>query len=209
MSEWKDDPLLHHKEAFGLLHHPFDVVRIILGPVAGTLAPLVAIVAAHLVAHLAAQQLVGRDIRGLAGDIPKRVLDRADRRAIRLEAAALADLQHAALDVRRVLADQRIAEVEHEWLEVGLGEFHLAKAVDVFVRHDADDGMSADNGAAEVDDFHASAYSSRLVSQDSPRFISIPRPGVLLSLRLPFELSSGLSIIGSYLCRFHSEVSSL
>ncbi len=40
-------------------------------------------------------------------------------------------------------------EVEHQGLQVGLGELHLAEAVDVLVRHDADDRMAADDGAAE------------------------------------------------------------
>ena len=148
------DALLDHEEALGLLHHPFDVGGIVLRPVAGALAPPVAVVAAHLVAHLAAEQLVDRHIGGLAGDVPQRVLDGADRGAIGLEAAALADLQHHALDVGRVLADQRIAEMQHPGLEVGLGEFHLAQAIDVLVGDDADDGVLADDGAAEVDDLH-------------------------------------------------------
>ncbi len=139
MGEWKRDALLDHEEALGLLHHPFDVGGVVLRPVAGALAPPVAVVAAHLVAHLAAEQLVDRNVRGLAGDVPQGMLDGADRRAIGLEAAALADLQHAALDIRRVFADERLAEVQDPRLEVGLGELHLTEAVDVLVRDDADD----------------------------------------------------------------------
>ncbi len=159
------DALLDHEEALGLLHHPLDVGRVVLGPVAGPLAALVAVVAADLVAHLAAKQLVGRHVRGLAGNVPQGMLDGADGRAIGLEAAALADLQHAALDVGRVLADQRVAEMQHPGLEVGLGELHLAEAVDVLVGDDADDGMLADDGAAQVDDFH----DAELVSWECAR----------------------------------------
>ena len=160
------DPLLHHEEAFGLLHHPFDVGRVVLGPVPRALAAVVAVVAAHLVAHLAAEQLVDRNARGLAGDVPQRMLDGADGGAIGLEAAALADLQHAALDVGRVLADQRLAEMQHPGLEVGLGELDLAEAVDVLVGHDADDGMAADDGATEVDDLHVLGLSRKERSAD-------------------------------------------
>ena len=87
------------------------------------------------------------------------MLDGADRRAVGLEAAALTDLQHHALDVGRVLADERIAEMQHPGLEVGLGEFDLAEAVDAFVGDDADDRDAADDGAAEIGDLHGCASS--------------------------------------------------
>jgi hypothetical protein len=44
--------------------------------------------------------------------------------------------------------------MQHPWLEVGLGVFDLAEAIDVFVGDDANDGVTADNGTAEVDDLH-------------------------------------------------------
>ena len=55
------------------------------------------------------------------------MLNSAHRRAVRLERAALADLQHYSLDVGRVLADQRLAEMQDPGLEVGLGEFDFAQ----------------------------------------------------------------------------------
>ena len=60
-------------------------------------------------------------------------------RAVGLERAALADLQHHPLDVGRVLAEQRVAEVQHPGLEVALGELDLAEAVEALVGDDADD----------------------------------------------------------------------
>ena len=148
------DALLHHEEVLRLLHHPFDVGRVVLGPVAGALPADRAVVDADLVAHLAAEQLVDRNARGLAGDVPERVLDGGDRGAIGLERAALADLHHAALDVGRVEPDQRVLEMEHPGLEVGLGVLDLAEAIEALVGDDADDGVLADNGAAQVGDFH-------------------------------------------------------
>ena len=147
-------PCLTMKKFSRPLHHPFDVGGIVLRPVAGALPADRAVIDAHLVAHLAAEQLVDRHAGRLAGDVPQRVLDGADRGAIGLERAALADLQHAALDVGRVLADQRVAEMQHPGLEVGLGVFHLAEAVEALVGDDADDRMLADDGAAQVGDFH-------------------------------------------------------
>src|SRR6516165_1925586 len=90
------------------------------------------------------------------------MLDSAYRRAIGLERAALADLQHHPLDVGRVLADQRFAEMQHPRLEVGLGELNLAKAMDALVGHDANDGMPADDGTAEVGDLHPRFFSPQL-----------------------------------------------
>ena len=82
------------------------------------------------------------------------MLDGADRRAIGLERAPLADLQHHPLDVGRVLADQRLAKMQHPGLEVALGELDFAEAVDALVGDDADDRVLADDGAAQVGDFH-------------------------------------------------------
>ena len=88
-----------------------------------------------------------RHARGLAGEIPQRVLDRADRRPPRLEGAALADAQHRALDQGRVLADERIAVHQHVRLEIRLEVLDLAEAVDALVGGDAHDRMAADQGA--------------------------------------------------------------
>ena len=83
------------------------------------------------------------------------MLDGADRRAIGLERAALPDLEHHALDIGRVLADQRLAEMQDPGLEIGLGALRLAQAVDALVGDDADDGVLADDGAPEIGDLHA------------------------------------------------------
>ena len=149
------DPLLHHEELFGPLHHPLDVGGIVLRPVAGALLPDRAVVDPDLVAHLAAEELVDRHPGRLAGDVPERVLDRAHRRAVGLERAALADAQHHPLDVGGVLADERVTEMQHPGLEVALGELDLAEAVEALVGDDADDRMPADHGAAQVGDLHA------------------------------------------------------
>ncbi|MEZ5906960.1 MAG: hypothetical protein R3C69_18335 [Geminicoccaceae bacterium] len=134
--------------------HPFGLGGVVLGrdtlhgPADG------AVVAAHLVPDLAAEQLMDRQARGLAGEVPERHLDRADGTAPGLERAALPDPEHAALDVGRVLADQRLAVVQHEGLEVGLVLLGLAIAREALVGDDADDRVGADDGAPEVGDPH-------------------------------------------------------
>ena len=150
----KGDALLDHEEVFGPLHHPFDVGSVILRTVTGPLLADGAVVDADLVPHLAAEKLVDRHIGRLAGNVPKRVLDGRDGGAIGLETAALADFEHAALDIGGVLADEGFLEMEHEGFEVGLGELHLAQAIKAFIGDDADDGVAADDGAAQVGDFH-------------------------------------------------------
>ena len=158
-------PCLTMKKFSRPLHHPFDVGGVVLRPVAGALLADVAVVDPHLVAHLAAEQLVDRHARRLAGDVPERMLDGADGGAVGLERAALADLQHHALDVGRVLADQRLAEMQHPGLEIGLGVLDFAKAVEAFVGDDADDGVLADDGAAQIGDLHVPFVGSRCLSR--------------------------------------------
>ncbi|MNL44754.1 hypothetical protein D3C87_1673490 [compost metagenome] len=48
--------------------------------------------------------------------------------------------------------------MQHEGLEIGLGEFDFAQAIKAFVRHDTHNGVFADHGAAEVGDFHGAPY---------------------------------------------------
>ena len=79
MLEWKLIPCFTMKKLLGPLHHPLDVGGVVLGPVAGALLADRAVVDPDLVAHLAAEELVDRHARGLAGDVPERVLDGADR----------------------------------------------------------------------------------------------------------------------------------
>ena len=71
-----------------------------------------AIVDPHLIADLAAEQLVDRHARGLAGDIPERHLDCADGAAPGLEAAHAADFKHYPLDVGWVFAED-VFFIEH------------------------------------------------------------------------------------------------
>src|SRR3954463_10666440 len=77
-----------------------------IGGVVGWLVPVHgeadgAVVDAHAVAHLAAEELVDGEPGGLASHVPEGHLDRADGTPPRLEAAARADLAHDALDVGR------------------------------------------------------------------------------------------------------------
>ena len=62
--------------------------------------------------------------------------------------------QHDALDVGRVVADQRLAELQDERLEVGLVLLDLAVAADALVGDDPHDRVLADDGAFEVGDLH-------------------------------------------------------
>jgi hypothetical protein len=134
--------------------HPFDLGGVVLRPVARALLAQRTIVDAHLVADLAAEQLVGGHAGRLAGNVPERVLDGTDRRAVGLERTPLADLHHAALDVGRILADERVAEMQHPGFQVVLGVFHLAEPVEALVGDDANDGVAADDGAPQVGDLH-------------------------------------------------------
>src|SRR5690606_26316431 len=107
-----------------------------------------------LVTHLAAEELIGRHISRLAGNIPQGVLDDRHCSAIGLKAAALADFQHATLYIGRVFAYQRVAEMQNEGFQVGFGEFDFAKTIKPFSGDDAYDGVAADDSAAEVCDLH-------------------------------------------------------
>src|SRR4030095_7331961 len=84
-----------------------------------------------------------------------------------------AELQHDARDVGGILADQGILEVHYPRLQVGLGVFDLAEAIEALVGDDADNRMLAHDGAAQVGDLHVS-YPSRVSSRCDPR--SIRRP---------------------------------
>src|SRR5689334_5925687 len=86
------------------------------------------------------------------------MLDGADRGAVGLERAALADLQHHSLDIGRILADQRFAEMQHPGLEIGLGELDFTQAIKALVRDDTDNWVLADDGAAQVGDLHGFLY---------------------------------------------------
>ncbi len=135
--------------------HPLRVVGIVLRVVRLEGRRTRAVVDPHPVAHLAAEQLVDRHPRRLAGDVPQRVLDHADRRAPRLERAALANAHHHPLDVGRVLPDQPVAEMHDERLQVGLVLLDLAVAADALVGDHPHDRVRADHGALQICDFQA------------------------------------------------------
>ena len=94
------------------------------------------------------------------------MLDGADRRAIGLERAPLADLQHHALDVGRVLADQRLAEMQHPGFDIAFGELNFAEAMEALVSDDADNRVLADDGAAQIGDFHGWCLFVRWIMDD-------------------------------------------
>jgi hypothetical protein len=152
------DALLDDGEALRQGLHPAHLVRVVLRRLAREGLPQRAIVDAHAVADFPAEKPVNRQPCRLARDVPQRHLDRADRRAVRLEGAALADLQHGPLDECRILPDQGLAEVEHEGLEVRLVLLDLAVTAEAFVRDKSDDWILADDGATEVDDLHVARF---------------------------------------------------
>src|SRR5690606_10267899 len=115
-----------------------------------------AVVDAHPVAYLAAEQFIDRQSGSLARNVPQCHLDRADRTAPGLERAQTPDLQHDALDVGRVLADDQIAIKEHVRLEVRLVRLGLPIAVDPFVRGNPYDGIVADDRALDIRNLHHS-----------------------------------------------------
>ncbi len=150
------DALLDDGEALGQRLHPAHLVGVVLRGLARERLSQRPVVDTHAVADLAAEQPVDREPRRLAREVPQRHLDRAHRRPVGLEGAALADLEHHPLDEGRVLADQRLAEIEHEGLEVGLVLLDLAVAAEALVGDEANDRVLADYRAAEIDDLHAS-----------------------------------------------------
>ena len=93
----------------------------------------------------------------MPGHVPERHLDRADGATPRLEAAALADLAHDALDVGRVFADERWLQMQDVPGQVRLVRLDLAVAVDPLVGDDAHDRVLADHRALEIDDLHREA----------------------------------------------------
>src|SRR4051812_44140556 len=96
------------------------------------------------------------------------MLDYAHRRAPGFERAALANAHHAALDVGRILTDQPLAQMQDDWLQVGLVLLDLAKAADPLVGDDAHDGVLADDGAFQVDDFHGDTSTWVMAGMNSP-----------------------------------------
>ena len=83
-------------------------------------------VAEHLVAELAARQLIGRDAIGLAGQIHQRHFDAADAAGLAGVVAELLDLAEDLVDVAGVLADQ--AALEQQRIGLAGAVAHLAVA---------------------------------------------------------------------------------
>ncbi len=112
----KADAFLDDAEAFGSGFHLRHVGGIILGVGARHREAHAAVVDAHLVAHLAAQELVNRNPGGFAGNIPEGHFDGADGAAPGLEAPQAADALHDPLDVGGIFVDQVLLVVQ----DVGL-----------------------------------------------------------------------------------------
>src|SRR5438093_430163 len=76
--------------------------------------PAGALIYAHLVTAFAADQHVDGQSRGLAGDVPKRMLDSADRGVDHRAARKAREVVHGGpevLDIARILADQPALEI--------------------------------------------------------------------------------------------------
>ena len=158
------DALFDDGEALFELLHLGHVFGEVFGIIALERNANAAVVDADLVPNFASEELVHRHSSGLAGNVPQRNLDRADRRAPRLETAQPADAAYDTLDVGRVLTKDGITVVENEGFEIGLRPLGLAETFDAFVGSDADDRVIADDGAFEVGDFHWVVSSGGLLT---------------------------------------------
>ena len=98
-------------------------------------------VEAHLVAVLAAEELVARHAVDLADEIHQRDLDAADAAGLAAVAAVVRDHLEQVVDVAGVLPEQQVLEPQRR---VGAGAVaHLAEAVDALVGVDPEDGVVA------------------------------------------------------------------
>ncbi len=147
------DRHLDQREAFFGFLHLLNVLGVILRHLPRHRRPKTSVVNADAVADLAAQQFVDGHSRDLTGDIPESDLDRADRRAPRLERAKPADLQHHSLDIGWIFAEQIVLVEQHHRLEIRLVGFGLTVAGDALIGNDSNDRVAADDGASKVGDF--------------------------------------------------------
>ena len=154
MGLWKPTPCLMSEKPLRRRPHARHVFGVVLGRVAGHRKPHRAVVDAHPVADLAAQQAVHRQPGGFAGHIPERHLDDADGAAPRLERPAVADVEHDPLDLGRVLVQDERLVVEHVRLQIRLVRLGRGIAADACVRNDPYNGGVADHGALEISDAH-------------------------------------------------------
>ena len=150
----KGDALLDDRETFWRLHHLLHIFGKVLRLVASHLEAHRAVVDAHLVAYLAAQEFVDRQVGRLTGNVPERHFDRAHRRAPGFERAQPADPTHHPLDIGGVGPQDQVTVEEYMGLEIRLGPLGLAITINPFVGENANNRLVADHSTAEVGDFH-------------------------------------------------------
>ena len=144
--------LFDEREAFFGFFHLGGVFGVVLWRLAGHGEADAAVVSAHAVANLPAEQFIDRHSGHLSRDVPESDFDRAHRRTPGLERAQPADLQHDPRDIRRIFTQKVVAIKEHHGLEIGLGRFGLPVAGDALVGNDPNDRIAANDGAAEICD---------------------------------------------------------
>ena len=93
---------------------------------------------ADLVAELAAQHLVNRDVVGFARQVPQRHFHSAHAAALPRVAAELFDLAENPVDVAGVLAENPALQLQRVILARAIADF--AQSIDALVGIDADDG---------------------------------------------------------------------
>src|SRR5215216_406838 len=148
------DALLDEREAFGGVLHALHVFGVVIRHVGGHGEAHRAVVDAHTIAHLAAQQPVDGESTRLAVQVPQRHLDRAHGAAPRLERAAVADVEHDPLDLSWIGAEDVVAVHHDVRLDVRLEGLDRAIAADPLVGSDPHDRVVADHGALEIGDTH-------------------------------------------------------
>ena len=171
----KANRLLDEGEAlFGFFH-----LRHVLGVVARRLAGHgeadASVVGADAVPDLAAEQFIYRRSRHLPGDVPQRDFDRAHRRTPGLEGAHPTDLQHDAIHVRRIFAQEIVLIEEHHRLEIRFRGLGLPVPGDALIRHDANYRVPADYGAPEVRDPNRCARRALIGERQGAALLSRPR----------------------------------
>src|SRR5260370_8254391 len=107
------DPLLDDREAFNCRLHLCHVGGVILWRLPPEWEPNATVVDANLVADLTPEQLEHGKAGGLAGYVPKRHFDCADRAAPGFEAAQAPDLQHSPFDVGGAFAQKVLLVPAH------------------------------------------------------------------------------------------------
>ena len=143
----KADSLFDQSETlFGFLHlhHVLGVILRCLAVHGETDA---SVVDTDPVPDLPAQQFIYRHSGRLPCDVPESYLDRTHRRTPGLERTQPADLQHHALDVGRVFAQNVVLVEEHHQLEIRLGGLGLTIPGDALIRDDSNYRVPANDRA--------------------------------------------------------------